>query len=226
MPVRAEFSPLTPAAEARTALGLKPDAPVLLVMGGSQGARKINELIAASLPALLEAVPALQFVHLTGPGGLEMVRAAYAARRRPAVVRAFLGEMALALAAADAAVSRAGASSLAEFAACRLPALLIPYPAAADNHQYHNALAFARSGAARSLEQDALSPELLAHEIASLLGDPVRQLAMRQALSLWHFPDAAAQIADRMLHWTARAQPLPDPVVSGPDARKLGVLNV
>jgi UDP-N-acetylglucosamine--N-acetylmuramyl-(pentapeptide) pyrophosphoryl-undecaprenol N-acetylglucosamine transferase len=226
MPVRGEFLQATPAAAARAALGLKADAPVLLVMGGSQGAHRINELIAASLPALLEAAPGLQFVHLTGPRDLEMVRAAYAARRCPAVVRAFMAEMAPALAAADVAVSRAGASSLAELAACRLPALLIPYPSAADNHQYHNALAFARGGAARALQQDALSPELLAHEIADLLGDAARQMAMRQALGLWHFPDAAAQIADRMLHWTARAQSLPDPVVSRPDAAKLGVLNV
>jgi UDP-N-acetylglucosamine--N-acetylmuramyl-(pentapeptide) pyrophosphoryl-undecaprenol N-acetylglucosamine transferase len=226
MPVRAELLQLTPAAAARTALGLKADAPVLLVMGGSQGAHKINELMTASLPHLFQAVPHLQFVHLTGQRDLEMVRAAYAARQCPAVVRAFLGEMALALAAADVAVSRAGASSLAEFAACRLPALLIPLPTAADNHQYYNALAFAHSGAARALEQDALSPELLAQEIAALLGDAARQAAMRQALSLWHFPDAAAQIADRMLHWSAHSQSLQDPVVPGPDARKLGVLNV
>jgi len=226
MPVRGEFLQLTPPAAARTALGLKPDAPVLLVMGGSQGARPINELIAAGLPALLRAAPELQFVHLTGPDDLEKVRAAYAARQCPAAVHAFLGGMAAALAAADVAVSRAGASSLAELAACRLPALLIPYPAAADNHQYHNALAFARSGAARALQQDALSPEMLAREIAALLGDASRRTAMRQALRAWHFPEAAAQIADRMLHWNARAQSLPDPAVSGPDAAKLGVLNV
>ncbi|MGD0410386.1 MAG: undecaprenyldiphospho-muramoylpentapeptide beta-N-acetylglucosaminyltransferase [Verrucomicrobiota bacterium] len=226
MPVRGEFLQLTPAAAARAALGLKADAPVLLVMGGSQGARKINELIAAILPRLLEAVPPLQFVHLTGADDLERVRAAYAAQACPAVVRAFLGEMALALAAADVAVSRAGASSLAEFAACGLPALLVPYPAAADNHQYHNALALAQSGAARALQQDALSPELLAGEIAGLLCDAARRTAMRQALRAWHSPGAAAQIADRMLHWTASAQWLPESLVPGPDAPKLGVLNV
>ena len=142
------------------------------------------------------------------------------------MVRAFLDEMALALAAADVAVSRAGASCLAELAACRLPALLIPYPTAADNHQYHNALAFAQSGAARALPQDALSPELLTREIVALLGDAARREAMRQALRAWHFPEAASHIADQMLHWTARAQSLPDPLVSGPDAPKLGVLNV
>ena len=226
MPVRGEFLQGTQPAAARAALGLKAGAPVLLVMGGSQGARQINEWIAAILPQLLEAVPPLQFVHLTGADDLERVRAAYAARSCPAVVRAFLGDMAQALAAADVAVSRAGASSLAEFAACQLPALLIPYPAAADNHQYHNALAFAQSGAAGLLQQDALSPELLAREIAALLGDAARRSAMRQALRAWHCPGAAARIADRMLHWTAGEQFLPDSLAAGPDAPKLGVLHV
>ncbi len=206
MPVREEFLQLGPAAAARAALGLKADAPVLLVMGGSQGARRINELIAGILPQLLEAMPRLQFVHLTGPDDLEKVRAAYAARQCPAVVRAFLGEMALALAAADVAVSRAGASCLAELAACQLPALLIPYPAAVDNHQFHNALAFARSGAARALEQDALAPGLLTQEILDLLGNAAQRTAMRQALRAWHSPQAAAQIADRMLHWSTAGQ--------------------
>jgi UDP-N-acetylglucosamine--N-acetylmuramyl-(pentapeptide) pyrophosphoryl-undecaprenol N-acetylglucosamine transferase len=134
--------------------------------------------------------------------------------------------MDLALAAADVAVSRAGASSLAEFAACGLPALLIPYPAAADDHQHHNALAFARSGAARALRQAALSPELLTREIAALLGDAAGRAAMRQALRAWHSPEAAAAIAERMLHWTARVQPLPDSLVSNSNPPKLGVLNV
>jgi UDP-N-acetylglucosamine--N-acetylmuramyl-(pentapeptide) pyrophosphoryl-undecaprenol N-acetylglucosamine transferase len=199
MPVRGEFLQLTPAAEARAALGLQADAPVLLVMGGSQGARRINEMITGILPALLEALPRLQFVHLTGAGGLEKVRAAYAARQCPAVVRAFLGDMAPALAAADLAVSRAGASSLAEFAACHLPALLIPYPTAADNHQYYNALAFAQSGAARALQQEALTPGLLTREIVELLGNAARREAMRVALRAWHFPGAASEIARRML---------------------------
>ena len=157
-------------------------------MGGSQGAHKINELILGILPQLLEAMPQLQFVHLTGPDDVEKVRAAYAARQCPAVVRAFLDEMVLALAAADVAVSRAGASSLAEFAACQLPALLIPYPTAADNHQFHNALAFAQSGAARALQQDALSPGLLTLEILALLGNVAQHTAMRQALRARHFP--------------------------------------
>jgi UDP-N-acetylglucosamine--N-acetylmuramyl-(pentapeptide) pyrophosphoryl-undecaprenol N-acetylglucosamine transferase len=226
MPVRPEFLRLMPAAAARAALGLKAGAPVLLVMGGSQGAGKINGLILGILPQLLRAMPALQFIHLTGPADFEKVRAAYAAAGRPAVVRAFLGEMAAALAAADIAVSRAGASSLAEFAACRLPSILIPYPTAAGDHQFHNACAFARSGAARSLQQDHFAPELLAEEILGLLGDSKRRAAMQQALGAWHRPEAAAQIADRMLHWSARAPSVPAAGAPEPNTGKLGVLNV
>jgi UDP-N-acetylglucosamine--N-acetylmuramyl-(pentapeptide) pyrophosphoryl-undecaprenol N-acetylglucosamine transferase len=226
MPVRPEFLQLTPAAEARIALGLKADAPVLLVMGGSQGAAKINELITGILPQLRQAMPQLQFIHLTGAAGVEKVRAAYAAAGGAAVVRSFLAEMAMALAAADVAVSRAGASSLAEFAACGLPAILIPYPTAADDHQFHNACFFSRSGAACSLQQDVFAPALLVEEILSLLGNAERRAAMRLALRAWHRPDAAAQVADRMLHWSAAAQALPVTIAAESNAPKLGVLNV
>ena len=135
MPVRPQFlHPLTPA-EARAALGLNPLAPLALVMGGSQGASKVNELALAAVPLLLQAAPNLQFMHLSGARDLEKVRAGYQARQVPALVRAFFEDMGTALAAADVAVSRAGSSSLAELAARRLPAVLIPYPFAADNHQ-------------------------------------------------------------------------------------------
>jgi UDP-N-acetylglucosamine--N-acetylmuramyl-(pentapeptide) pyrophosphoryl-undecaprenol N-acetylglucosamine transferase len=226
MPVRPEFLHLPTAEEARAALGLNPSAPVLLVMGGSQGAGKINELICGIIEPLGKAMPALQFIHLTGPDDCEKVQAAYAAQGRTAVVRAFLAEMAVALAAADAAVSRAGASSLAEFAACRLPAVLIPYPTAADDHQFHNARAFARSGAARALQQDLFTPRLLLGEILELLRKPGQRAAMRQALGAWHRPEAAAQIADRMLHWNAHPQAVSAASATAPEAPKLGVLNV
>jgi UDP-N-acetylglucosamine--N-acetylmuramyl-(pentapeptide) pyrophosphoryl-undecaprenol N-acetylglucosamine transferase len=202
MPVRPQFlRPLT-AAHARTALGLNPSAPVVLVMGGSQGASKVNALALAAVPALRQAAPDVQFMHLTGARDLETVRAGYLAHRVPALVRAFCDEMDVALAGADAAVSRAGASSLAELAARQLPAMLIPYPAAADNHQHFNARAFVQSGAARMMPQGTATPGLLANEILDLLRNTNRP-AMRQALSAWHAPGAAAQIAERILHWNA-----------------------
>jgi UDP-N-acetylglucosamine--N-acetylmuramyl-(pentapeptide) pyrophosphoryl-undecaprenol N-acetylglucosamine transferase len=200
MPVRPQFLQALPATEARITLKLNPDAPVLLVMGGSQGAAKINELALAAIPALRQAVPDLQFMHLTGEHDLEKVRASYQTHHIPALVFSFFNNMGTALAAADVAVSRAGASSLAELAARQLPSVLIPYPTAADNHQYYNARAFVQSGAARMLQQERATPAQLANEVLDLLRDQTRS-AMSQALSGWHVPGAAAQIAERILHW-------------------------
>jgi UDP-N-acetylglucosamine--N-acetylmuramyl-(pentapeptide) pyrophosphoryl-undecaprenol N-acetylglucosamine transferase len=113
--------------------------------------------------------------------------------------------MELALAAATVAVSRAGAASLAEIAAMRLPAILIPYPAAVDDHQLFNARAFAESGAARLLEQRQASPERLAEMIAGLLAQPAERSRLQQALARWHHPRAADEIARRILQLAAVA---------------------
>ncbi len=113
--------------------------------------------------------PALQFLHLTGGKDFEKANAAYAARGIKAVVKPFLAEMDLALGAATAAVSRAGASSLAEIAAMRLPSLLVPFPAAADNHQFFNAAAFEKTGAAKLLEQKNSTPEKVAAMVTGLV---------------------------------------------------------
>jgi len=198
MPVRRQFQPRE-AAGCRLALGLDAERPVLLASGGSQGATGLNELVLRALPALAAAEPALQFIHLTGPNDLERVREAYAAGQRKALVRPFLTEMELALGAATLAVSRAGGSFLAELAAMRVPAILVPLPTAADNHQFHNARAFAETGAARLLEQTKSTPELMAAEISRLLRDEAAREDLRTALARWDFPGAAEQIADLVL---------------------------
>src|SRR5205807_2183637 len=144
-------------AECRAALGLDPARPVVLVMGGSQGASGINKLVTRALPMLAKAVPDWQWFHLTGNADAGQVKQAYAAAGLQAAVHSFSPAMDLAMGAASAAVSRAGASSLAEIAALRLPSLLIPFPAATDNHQYHNARAFEQTGAARLLEERTTS---------------------------------------------------------------------
>jgi UDP-N-acetylglucosamine--N-acetylmuramyl-(pentapeptide) pyrophosphoryl-undecaprenol N-acetylglucosamine transferase len=122
-----------------------------------------------------------------------------------AVTHPFFAEMDLALGAATVAVSRAGASSLAEFAAMRLPSVLIPYPSAADNHQYHNARALADSGAARMLEQRSASAAGLVNEILALLEDGQTREKAQRALAQWHAPDAASVIANEMLGAICRA---------------------
>lgn len=219
-PVRPQFSVGPDSVESRlrqcrTALGLDPNRPTVLIMGGSQGASGINQIILATLPYLQERgqpvrepqpvvehadrPSALQFLHLTGATDFEKVSRAYAERSLKAVVQPFLAEMNLALGAATVAVSRAGASSLAEIAAMRLPSLLVPFPAAADNHQFHNAHAFESAGAARLLEQKNATPERVAALLHELAENETVRTAMQSALVPWHAPRAAEQIAENIL---------------------------
>jgi UDP-N-acetylglucosamine--N-acetylmuramyl-(pentapeptide) pyrophosphoryl-undecaprenol N-acetylglucosamine transferase len=219
-PVRLQFSVGRDSVEpklqqCRLALELDPNRPTILVIGGSQGASGINEIILAALPFLQERgrlvresgsrdehadkLSALQFLHLTGANDFEKVKAAYAALEIKAVVQPFLAEMDLALGAATVAVSRAGASSLAEIAATRLPSLLVPFPAAADNHQYHNARAFETTGAARLLEQKNATPEKTAAILCELANNEAVRASMQAALVQWHAPQAAEQIASHIL---------------------------
>jgi len=197
-PVRPQFEPADPRS-CRLAMGLDAARPTLLVMGGSQGASAINELVLQALPELLRAKPDLQFLHLAGPNDVEKVQTGYARHQARSIVRPFLTEMELAMGAATVAVSRAGASSLAELAAMRLPAVLIPYPTAADNHQFYNARSIADAGAALMLEQRAASGEQLATLVLRLLNDVSARASMAKALEAWDAPHAAELIADRML---------------------------
>jgi UDP-N-acetylglucosamine--N-acetylmuramyl-(pentapeptide) pyrophosphoryl-undecaprenol N-acetylglucosamine transferase len=188
----------------RVALGLDPSCPTILVMGGSQGASGLNKMILCALPLL--ALKNWQWLHLTGVNDFEKVKAAYASRGIKAVVKPFFTEMDLALGAATISVSRSGASSLAEIAAMSLPSLLVPYPTAADNHQFFNASAFEKTGAAKLLEQKNSTPE----KVAALLSDLVENLTAREkiqtALAQWHVPKAAEQIAENILSAISQQQ--------------------
>lgn len=218
-PIRPIFRPLD-ATACRMALSLQPDRPVLLVMGGSQGAAGINRLVEGAIPTLAEQAPQLQFLHLTGAEDCPRLRARYAAHERTAVVRPFLTEMELALGAASLVVNRAGASSLAELAAMRVPAVLIPYPYATDNHQYYNALALAQTGAALLVEQASATSHSLADIILKLLRDPAAQNAMRSALAQWNSPRAAEDIAAHIFRRLGLPTPVlaPEPDDSAPPA--------
>ena len=229
-PVRLGFAPDArrplPDPACRAALGLDAECPTVLVVGGSQGAHGINEMILSALP-LLAGKP-WQWLHLTGARDLERVKAAYAARGLRAVVKPFLAEMELALGAATAAVSRAGASSLAELAAVRLPALLVPFPAAADNHQFYNARAFEATGAARLFEQKGATPERVAAAVVELMENRDALFQMRAALAQWHNPKAAEQIAESILsavflsagNLSAQSRPNPCPPAGRPRSRR------
>ncbi|MDB6121918.1 MAG: UDP-N-acetylglucosamine--N-acetylmuramyl-(pentapeptide) pyrophosphoryl-undecaprenol [Pedosphaera sp.] len=197
-PVRPQFRP-SDSAVCRVALGLNPDKPVLVVTGGSQGASGLNDMVISALPMLVKLVPGLQLVHLTGPNDVEKVEKACTANGIKAFVRPFFAEMNVALGAASAVISRAGASSLAELAAMHVPSVLVPFPAATDNHQYYNALAFQKTGAAHLLEQKSANPETLAKLIAELIQVPGVREKMCEALGQWHAPRAAEQIAESIM---------------------------
>ncbi len=194
-PVRTEFHAADPGA-AREAQGLRPDDPVLLIMGGSQGAAGVNRLLIEALPLLVGKFPKLQFIHLSGAADLEAVQSAYHRLGVKAVVQVFCSHMHQALAAATLTVSRAGGSSLAEIAATRTPAVLVPYPAAADRHQQFNAEALARCGAARVVSEAAISAPEFASLLGDLLGNPAALAGMRERLADWQPLDAASRIVD------------------------------
>ncbi len=195
-PVRPQFQ-VGDVEKKRIALGLDPNLPVVLVVGGSQGARGLNDLVLYALPLL--AQKNWQWLHLTGANDFEKVQAAYAKLGLKAVVKPFLAEMDLALGVATACVSRAGASSLAEMATMRLPSVLVPLPTAAENHQFFNAAAFEKSGAAKLLDQKNSPPEKVAAVILELMESETVRAQIQTALAQWHAPNAAAEIAEHIL---------------------------
>ncbi len=161
---------------------LQKGAPHLLVFGGSQGARAINDGMLEALPELLQLKQPPTILHQTGESDVERVRAGYATAGYAQVeVVPFIHDMAAAYAACHLVVSRAGATTIAELTACGRPSLLIPYPHAAGGHQAANAEALARNGAAMLLHQ----PEMSGGRFARLLGDLLadRELLERMARS-------------------------------------------
>lgn len=176
-------------------LGLDPGRRTVLVTGGSRGARSINRAVFAALPDWLTD---LQVIHLTGQldfAEAEAVAASLTPEQRARYnVKPYLHEMALALSSADLVVSRAGASVIGEYPMFGLPAVLVPYPYA-WRYQKVNADYLTARGAAIRLEDEALG-ERLAGTVRSLLADPGRLAAMREAARAHATPDAARRIAD------------------------------
>ncbi len=156
--------------------------PELLVFGGSLGARAINEAVSQMLPLLEPLRGRLTIRHQTGPDDLETVREAYrAAGWNPDGVVPFIHDMAEAYAQAHLVVCRAGATTIAELTACGRPAILVPYPHAAGDHQSANARALARRGAALMLPQSELSAQNLGRIVGELLANREHLLAMARS---------------------------------------------
>jgi UDP-N-acetylglucosamine--N-acetylmuramyl-(pentapeptide) pyrophosphoryl-undecaprenol N-acetylglucosamine transferase len=203
-PVRTSLAKPLEKSAARVALGLDSDAATLLVVGGSQGARGINRTMIDAIPHLARA--ALQVIHLSGKDEEERVRAAYRDAGIKAFVAAFHHRMEEAYSAATVAVARSGAATLTELSFFGLPAILIPYPHAAEDHQTLNAKIFDRAGAAALISEREITGEILAQKIIWFFEDPVR-LSEMSACSVRLAPrDSAERVGATMLKYCEQAR--------------------
>jgi UDP-N-acetylglucosamine--N-acetylmuramyl-(pentapeptide) pyrophosphoryl-undecaprenol N-acetylglucosamine transferase len=168
----------------------------VLVLGGSQGARGLNGVVADALALLAGRSLPLRVVHQAGAADLEATRARYVAAGVDAETTAFIDDVAAAYRAADLVVARAGATTIAELTVAGRPAVLVPYPYAVDDHQWHNARPLVEAGAALCFRESEIGAARLADEIARLLGDRARLFAMGRAMAALGRPDAAARIVD------------------------------
>jgi UDP-N-acetylglucosamine--N-acetylmuramyl-(pentapeptide) pyrophosphoryl-undecaprenol N-acetylglucosamine transferase len=167
----------------------------LLAFGGSQGSRILNRALVQALP-LLPPPSRLRIVHQTGEAMREEVAAAYARSGREAEVLAFLDDMETHFGQADLVLSRSGATTCAELTAAGKAAVLVPFAAAADDHQRTNARALEAAGAARMVEEKDLDGGALARAIAGVLEEPGLLQAMEAASRRLGRPDAASHVAD------------------------------
>ena len=182
-------------AAARAAFGLVVERPTVLVMGGSQGAKAINETLARALErGFLEGVNVLW-----GTGAAHEAQYAALAAQGRIVVRGFFDPIATAYTAADLVVARAGAMTVAELCAWGKPSVLVPLPSAAADHQTFNAHALANAGASVLLLERELTPKLLAETITSLARDPQRLRALAHAARSRGHPNAAPTIVSKVL---------------------------
>ncbi len=209
-----------PVPQARAAateeFSLDPEGMTVLIVGGSQGSRALNEVVLDAIQKVanggLSRPPELQLLWATGPAHLEKIERSLEALGRPAWVQpvGYIRDMPLVLSVADVAVSRAGAMATSEFLAWGLPAILVPLPTAAEDHQSRNAGALRDAGAALCYPQEGLSGESLWAGIDELIGDADARARMADAARERGRPLAASEIA------TSLDSLLPPPVWAAP----------
>jgi len=201
-------------AVARRGLGLEEAGVVVLITGGSQGSAALNSLVLEALRGVaagrLVRPHGMQLLWSTGPSHIDGIRTALEDLGSPAWVRAvgYLDDMPSVLASTDLAVSRAGAMATSEFTAWGIPAVLVPLPTAAADHQTRNARALAEAGAVVHLAQPGLASDTLWDAMAGLVTDDTRRDTMARAARGRGHPDAAMQIARALVGLLPPASPV------------------
>jgi len=180
----------------RTAVEPSANHFTLFAFGGSQGAHAINEAVVEAARIVSEQVPGLQVIHQTGPADEQWVQRRYRECGVEAQVVSFVHDMASAYGPADLVVCRAGATTLAELAALAKPAILIPYPFAADDHQRTNAEVLVERGAAELIPNVQLNGQRLASSVLALAHDRVRLANMGNAVRQLAVPNAALRVVE------------------------------
>ena len=184
--------------EARRRLGLDEDRVTLFVTGASQGSMGINRAVAEALTALTER--GYQILWQTGRVGYHAATSAARPFAGRVVVREFIDDMAGAYSAADLALTRAGGITITEMTRLGVPALMVPLPIAAENHQEHNARAVVRAGAARMVRESELSAERLVREVSGMIDSSGLLSEMARRSRALAVPDAAARMVEGMAH--------------------------
>jgi UDP-N-acetylglucosamine--N-acetylmuramyl-(pentapeptide) pyrophosphoryl-undecaprenol N-acetylglucosamine transferase len=170
--------------------------PSLLIFGGSQGARAINQAIVKALPILKQRLPTLRIVHQTGQKELESVQQGYAEAGVVAAVLPFIDAMPQAFSDADLIVCRSGASTVAEITAAGKPAIFVPFPRSADDHQTKNAEAVSNAGGGVLMRESDMTPEKLAATIVDLFADRSKLAAMAGKAKAMSHENAAGRVAE------------------------------
>ena len=199
-PIRSDLKRLDQR-EVRKKLGLREDLTTILIMGGSQGASGINQAMIKVLPFLKNI--RLQLIHLAGKREEQLMASNYQRENIPAYVAAFHHQMEEAYSAADFVIARSGAASLSEFAAFRLPGILIPFPYAADDHQTRNAEIFVRAGAAIMVKESEISGDILWRHIYDLASDAQKLKRMSESSAHLAPNNAAEVVAATMEKYSA-----------------------
>lgn len=201
-----------------------PAEPTVLVVGGSQGARALNDIAIKAWPKIRQIIPGVRMILLSGREDEQRCVEAFAAAGGRGQVLGFTESMEDLYAQADVVLGRAGATTLAEVAAFALPSILVPYPFAADNHQVENAKVFVARGAGWMMAQKNIEIDRLAQRIADAVLQPERRRKMAMAASSLAAPQAAGETIERLMALANRKKPFeaqpPAPVDSASAAVK------